>query len=75
MDTTQQPLRGINVAIRATDGVEEAKLTGPARALGQTSAKVDVIAPHEGRIQAFKHLTCGRARSGTRNQSQRRDSR
>ncbi|HEX6820039.1 MAG TPA: DJ-1/PfpI family protein, partial [Ktedonobacterales bacterium] len=44
-----------NVAILATDGFEEAELTEPAKALGQAGAKVDVIAPHDGRIQAFKH--------------------
>jgi protease I len=44
-----------NVAILATDGFEEAELTEPAKALGQAGAKVDIIAPHDGRIQAFKH--------------------
>ena len=43
------------IAILATDGFEEVELTEPAKALGQAGAKVDVIAPHEGRIQAFKH--------------------
>lgn len=44
-----------NVAILATDGFEEAELTEPAKALGQAGAKVDIIAPHDGRIQAFQH--------------------
>jgi protease I len=48
-------LPGYNIAILATDGVEESELTQPAKVLGQASAKVDVIAPHAGRIQAFRH--------------------
>lgn len=48
-----------NIAILATDGVEEVELTGPAKALGQAGAKVDVIAPHGGRIQAFNHFDKG----------------
>ncbi|HKV84087.1 MAG TPA: type 1 glutamine amidotransferase domain-containing protein [Ktedonobacterales bacterium] len=44
-----------NVAILATDGFEESELTEPAKALGMAGAKVDIIAPHDGRIQAFKH--------------------
>ena len=43
------------VAVLATDGFEEAELTEPAKALGEEGAKLDVIAPHPGRIQAFKH--------------------
>ena len=48
-----------NIAILATDGVEEVELTEPAKALGQAGAKVDVIAPHSGRIQAFNHFDKG----------------
>lgn len=43
------------IAILATDGFEEAELTEPAKALGEAGAKVDIISPHDGRIQAFKH--------------------
>src|SRR5579872_2963819 len=43
------------IAILATDGFEEAELTEPARALKDSGAKVDVIAPKSGQIQAFKH--------------------
>lgn len=48
-------LPGIKVAVLATDGFEEAELTEPAKALGEAGAEVDIIAPHGGRIQAFKH--------------------
>lgn len=48
-------LQNKRVAVLATDGFEEAELTEPAKALGEAGAKVDIIAPHEGRIQAFKH--------------------
>lgn len=46
-------------AILATDGVEEVELIEPAKALGQAGAKVTVIAPHGGRIQAFNHFDKG----------------
>ena len=43
------------VAVLVTDGFEEVELTEPAKALGEAGAKIDIIAPHPGRIQAFKH--------------------
>lgn len=49
-------LENFRVAILATDGFEEVELTEPAKALGQASAKVDVISLKPGQIQAFKHL-------------------
>jgi protease I len=49
-------LDNFRVAIIATDGFEEPELTEPARALGQASAKVDIISLHGGRIQAFRHM-------------------
>ncbi len=48
-----------NIAMLATDGVEEVELTGPAKALGQAGAEVDVSAAHGGRIQAFNHFDKG----------------
>ena len=43
------------VAVLVTDGFEEVELTEPAKALGEAGAKIDIIAPHPGRIQAFRH--------------------
>jgi protease I len=48
-------LRGVSVAVLVTDGFEEVELTLPAKALGKAGAKVEIIAPHDGRIQAFRH--------------------
>lgn len=48
-------LQNKRVAVLATDGFEEAELTEPSKALGEAGAKIEIIAPHEGRIQAFKH--------------------
>jgi protease I len=48
-------LDGFRVAILATDGFEEAELTDPLRALREAGARVEVIAPHGGKIQGFKH--------------------
>lgn len=43
------------VAVIATDGFEEAELTEPVKALRGAGLKVDIIAPHSGSIQGFKH--------------------
>ena len=48
-------LQDVKVAVLATDGFEEAELTETAKALEDAGALIDVIAPHEGRIQAFRH--------------------
>ena len=45
----------LRVAVIATDGFEEVELTGPVKALRDAGAQVDIIAPHSGSIQAFKH--------------------
>lgn len=43
------------VAVIATDGFEEAELMEPVKALRDAGARVEVIAPHTGSIQGFKH--------------------
>ena len=48
-------LNNLRVAVLATDGFEESELTEPVRALRQAGAKVDVVAPKAGEIQAFRH--------------------
>ncbi len=48
-------LSNLRVAILATDGFEESELIEPARALREAGARVDIIAPHGGEIQGFKH--------------------
>lgn len=45
----------LRVAVIATDGFEEAELTEPVKALRGAGAQVDIIAPHSGSIQAFRH--------------------
>src|SRR5579871_2677510 len=52
-------LENLRVAVLATDGVEEAELTEPAKALGKAGAKLDIISNHTGRLQAFNHLDKG----------------
>lgn len=54
-NTHETQLNGARIAILATDGFEEAELTGPLKALQDAGAQVDVIAPHGGQIQAFQH--------------------
>jgi protease I len=46
----------LRVAVIATDGFEEAELTEPVKALRDAGAQVDIIAPHSGSIQGFKHF-------------------
>lgn len=49
----------LRVAVIATDGFEEAELTEPVKALRDAGARVDVIAPHSGSIQGFRHFDKG----------------
>ena len=51
----EQTLKGIRVAILATDGVEQVELVEPRRALDNAGARTELIAPKAGEIQAFKH--------------------
>ena len=48
-------LQGIRVAILATDGVEDAELREPRKALEEAGAETMLFAPKEGKIQSFKH--------------------
>ena len=50
-----KPLDGMNVAILATDGVEDAELREPRQALADAGAKTTLFAPKEGRISSFRH--------------------
>lgn len=49
------PLEGMRVAILATDGVEDAELREPRKALEEAGAKTTLFAPKEGSVQSFKH--------------------
>lgn len=51
----EKQLSGIRVAVLVTDGVEEAELVEPRKALEEAGAEVKVISPKAGKIQAFKH--------------------
>ena len=48
-------LDGLRVAILATDGVEEAELTEPRKALEEAGARTTLFAPKPGKLQAMKH--------------------
>jgi deglycase len=48
-------LEGLRVAILATDGVEDAELKDPRKALDNAGAKTTLIAPKAGKIQSLKH--------------------
>lgn len=49
-------LTGFRVAVIASDGFEEQELTEPVGALKDAGAKVTVLAPKTGSLQAFRHM-------------------
>jgi protease I len=48
------PLQGKRIAFLATDGVEEVEYTQPRSAAEQAGARVDLVAPQPGSIQAMR---------------------
>jgi protease I len=52
-------LSGKSVAILATDGFEQSELEVPKKVLETAGAQVDVVAPHAGAIQGFRHFDRG----------------
>jgi protease I len=48
-------LRGMKVAIVATDDFEQAEMTEPRKALEEAGAEVTMVAPHGGTIRGFNH--------------------
>src|SRR5690348_2045976 len=48
-------LNGKRVAILAADGVEQAELTEPRKALDQAGARTVVVSPKSGKIKAWQH--------------------
>ena len=54
-------LKGLKVAVLATDGFEQSELEKPVAALRQEGADVAVVAPQGGRIQGWRHHDKGRS--------------
>jgi len=52
---TMSDLKGMRVAILATDGVEQSELTEPRKFLEQLGAQTTVLSPRAGQIQAMQH--------------------
>jgi protease I len=50
----EQSLKGIRVAILATDGFEQVELTEPRKALDQAGATTEVVSPKEGKVRGWK---------------------
>jgi len=55
------PLKGMRVAILATDGFEQSELLEPRRALDAAGAATVVIAPKAGSIAGWRHGAWGEA--------------
>jgi protease I len=51
---TSDSLRGVRVAILATDGFEQAELTEPRQALDAAGADTAVISPKQGKVRGWK---------------------
>jgi protease I len=47
-------LRGVRVAILATDGFEQAELTEPRQALDAAGADTEVVSPKDGKVRGWK---------------------
>lgn len=52
-------LDGKRIAILATNGVEQVEMTEPRKALEQAGAKVELISPAKGHLQAWQHMEKG----------------
>jgi protease I len=52
-------IKGLRVAILATDGVEQVELTEPQKALKAAGANVTVVSPKSGKIQGMNHADKG----------------
>jgi protease I len=52
-------LNGKKVAILATDGFEQAELTGPRKALNEAGATTEVVSPKGGEIKGWNHKDWG----------------
>jgi protease I len=59
MSMAEQSLSGRTVAFLATDGVEQAELTGPRERLERAGATTELISLQAGEIQGFGHLDHG----------------
>jgi protease I len=52
-------IKGVKIAILATDGVEQVELTEPQKALRAAGATVTVVSPKSGTIQGMNHADKG----------------
>jgi protease I len=59
IDMAQLTLKGLRVAILATDGFEQSELQDPKKALDQAGAETEVISLKNGEIRGWKHKEWG----------------
>ena len=55
----ESKLKGLRVAILATDGFEQSELLEPRKALDRAGATTEIVAPKEGRIRGWNHKEWG----------------
>jgi protease I len=58
-NVAEEPLKGLAVAMLATDGFEQVELTEPRKALDQAGAKTEVVSPKTGRVRGWKSTDWG----------------
>jgi len=56
---SHEPLKGIRVAILATDGFEQSELLEPRKSLDENGADTQVISLHEGKLRGWNHKEWG----------------
>ena len=54
-----QSLRGLKIAILATDGFEQSELTEPRQALRDAGADTEIVSPKQGRLRGWNHKEWG----------------
>lgn len=57
----QDVLKGVRVAVLATDGFEQSELLEPRRALDEAGAKTEVVSLKSGEIKAWNHTDWGQS--------------
>lgn len=50
---TQQPLKGLKIALLVTDGFEEVELTEPRKALDEAGAHTQIVSPNDVRVKSW----------------------
>jgi len=56
----REKLKGLKIAILATDGFEQSELTEPRKALDEAGATTEIVSPKQDRVRGWNHKEWGR---------------